>query len=67
MSVTVKIKGRDVFADGVKVASIRGWRNPAGRDHVPYMISCVNGKQFENFAYAKDAQKYARLHIDQLM
>lgn len=67
MAVQVKIKGRDVYADGVKVATIRGWRDPSGINHVPYVIDCVNGKRFDNFAYARDAQQYARNNINELM
>ena len=57
---SVKIKGRCVFIDGKKVAEITGWRDPSGRNHVPFVIRCSNGRNISSFAYAVDAQKYCR-------
>ena len=56
----VKIKGKVIVVNGVRVGEIRGWRNPAGIEHVPYQIILDSGEVIGPFSYAADAQKVAR-------
>lgn len=63
----LKFKGKTVEVDGVVVATINGWRNPNGVDHVPYTARLVNGQEIGAFAYCGDARKWCRDNFSSLV
>lgn len=61
--MTIKFKGRKVEINGVVVAEIYGWRDPAGKSHKPYVIELIDGTVVKQFAYCDDARKHCKFNI----
>lgn len=64
--MSVKFKAKNVEVNGVVVGTIKGWRNPNGRDHVPYVVYLANGQKVEGFAYCACARDWCRMNEPEL-
>lgn len=71
----VKVKGTDIYVDGVIVGRISGSRDPKGLNHRGYWIRLLDGsvigydEKFRNgcWAYFDDARKWVKSNPNELM